>query len=1150
MLGFLIDYDIIYLINPKNRGEAMGVKYILGRSGTGKTTYILKEIREKIIEKKQQKLILLVPEQFTLQAERDLLEKQDLEGIMEAEVLSFSRLAYQVFNEVGGLTQININDIGKNMVIRKLLEELGKDLTIYQKTARQEGFVLKINELISEMKQHDILPEELKLLDTLKEEPLLRLKLKDFSLLYEYFNRYLENAYLDTEDHINLLIEKIKDTKFLNDAEIWIDGFHYMTPQTLRIIAELMKKARQINIALTLDPNPHSREGDLFAVTEGTLKQIRHLAQHLEIREEQIILTHQKEIKPPQLAHVEREIYAYPYRSYEGRGNEIEIFSAANLYTEIEQVAGQILSLVRDQGYRFKDIAIVSGDLNSYSMIIKRVFQEYEIPCFMDEKRDIMDHPLVELILAAIDIVSRGFQYEDVFRFLKTGFSDLSKDEIEELENYGIAYGIRGSQWEKEFTKGQDEDLGRLNQIRSQFYQPLGTFKENVKKAGSVLEITKGLFNLLQQMKMEEKLEDWIEKLKELGRYDSVNENTQIWNTVMAIFDQLSEILGDRKISLKEYKKVLESGFGACEIGVIPATVDQVLVGNLDRSRSHDIKALFVVGVNDGILPSLREEEGLLSDQERQLLKEHGITLAVYGEGRLAEEKLAIYMALSKPSQYLWLSYAAADQEGRALRPSIIIDRFKKLFPKIHIKSDLVKVSQDSINYVATPTSTFKYLVENMRLKLDEKECSDLWWKVLAWYHDNPEWHKRKDLMVKGLFHENQIHYIPNTKARELYQTPIHTSISRLERFSNCPFSHMVAYGLKPRERKEYQLKSPDIGRLFHYSLELFGRYLQAERLEWRELERQQCEQIVDTLIDGISETFENGILNSTHRYRYMVNRLKRISKRALWTLTNHLKSGNFNPMGHEIQFSNQEGATLPAIIIELEDGEEIFLQGVIDRVDVYTDETGQYINIIDYKSGNRDFSLSDAYYGLQLQLLVYMDAVLSVESFKNVKLYPGGIFYFKIDDPLIKTTDLASEHIEREINKALKLRGMVLKDLKVIKNIDIDIDGSSDIIPVRLNKGDEISKTSSVLTAEDFRSMLNHIRHIIKEISREILKGNVKILPCKKGKQVSCQYCQYQSICQFDGLLEDNVYRIIKELKDEEILDKLKIEGEVLADA
>ncbi len=1128
----------------------MGIKYILGRSGAGKTSYILREIKDRLNNKQNQKLILLVPEQFTLQAERDLVEKQELEGIMQVEVLSFSRLAYQVLNEVGGLTQITINDIGKNMVIRKLLEELGRELTIYEKTARQEGFVLKINELISEMKQHDILPQELMLMNSMEGEPLLKMKLQDFSLLYEHFNRYLENAYIDTEDHINLLIEKLKESKDLEGAELWIDGFHHMTPQTLRIVEELMKKARQINIALTMTPSPSNREGDLFTVTDKTLKQINQIAQGLGIKEEKVFLPGIEARKGPQLDHLEKEIYAYPYHPYGGRVEEIEIFAAANLYTEIEQVAGRILDLVRDQGYRFKDIAIVSGDLGSYSMMIKRVFQEYEIPCFMDEKRDIMDHPLVELILAAIDIISKRFRYEDVFRFLKTGFSELTKDEIEELENYVIAYGIRGSQWEQDFTKKQDEDLTLLNGLRKKFYGPLGNFKEVLKQTQTVLDVTKGLFTLLQQIRTEEKLEHWIEKLKELGRYDSVNENTQIWNTVMAIFDQLSEILGDKEVTLKEYRKVLEAGFGACEIGVIPSTIDQVLVGNLDRSRSHDIKALFVVGVNDGVLPLLKEESGLLSDQERRLLKEKGITLASYGESKLAEEKFSIYMALVKPSQYLWLSYAAADQEGRALRPSILIDRFKKLFPKIKIKSDVVKQPQDELNYVATPNSTFKYLVENMRLTLDGKDSHDLWWDVLVWYHGNPQWIERKELMIKGLFHENQIHYIGGAKARELYETPIHASISRLERFSNCPFSHMVTYGLRPQERKEYQLKNPDIGRLFHYSLERFGKRLQEEQLEWRSLERQQCDQIVDSVIEGMLETFENGILLSTHRYQYMVNRLKRISKRALWTLTSHLKSGNFTPLGHELQFSNQEGAALPALIIELEEGEEIYLQGIIDRVDVLTDEEGQYIKIIDYKSGNQDFSLSDAYYGLQLQLLVYMDAVLSVESFRNVKLYPGGIFYFRIDDPLIKTTERATEHIEQEINKALKLKGMVLKDLKVIKNIDSAIEGSSDIIPVRLNKGDEISKTSSVLTAEDFQDVLAHIRHIIKEISREILKGNVKILPCKKGKQVSCQYCQYQAICQFDGLLEDNLYRMIKELKDEEILEKIKTEGEVLADA
>ncbi|WP_026476627.1 helicase-exonuclease AddAB subunit AddB [Alkaliphilus transvaalensis] len=1127
----------------------MAFKYIIGRSGVGKTHYVLQEIKEALEKKEAHKLILLVPEQYTLQAERDLIKKLNLEGILRVEVLSFSRLVHRVYNEVGGLTKIHINEMGKNMIIRKLLEEHSKSLSVYQKASRQDGFVAKINELITEMKRHDVIPIELnQQLEKLDHAPLLQMKLSDFNLIYDSFNQYLANRYIDTEDQINLLIEKIPQTEFLKGAEIWIDGFHRLTPQTQRIIGELMKKAQQISMTFTLDPTPQAREGDLFSISTNTLGQIKRMAKELNLNEKVIkietSMTEDNQLtKTSQLKHLEKELYAYPYNPYLYKAEGIEIFVANNLYTEVEQVAINILSLVRDKKYRYQDIAVVSGDPDGYGRIIRRIFKEYKIPYFMDQKREIMDHPIIELILAALDTLIGNFQYKDIFRYLKSGFSDLKKDEYEKLENYVLAYGISGKQWTEAFYKGEKEDIERLNQLREKVVTPFIKFKVKVKKAENVLEITRGLFEFLTDLKIEGKLQDWIDQLKELGHFDYVNENTQIWNTVMEIFDQLSEILGDSSISLKGYRRILESGFSACEIGVIPTTIDQVLIGNIERSRSHDIKALFVVGVNDGILPAIKEDKDILSGNERKLLKEKGFQLEFDDDSRLIEEKFSIYLALTKPSQYLWLSYSMATQEGKALRPSMLIDRFKKLYPKLEIKSELSHGEEYEFDLVASPEATFKHLVERIRLNIDDKEINEFWWDVYCWYHENESWRSKVNMINEGFFHANQVYYIPENKARDLYKTPITASISRLEKFSNCPFSHFITYGLKPTERKEYQLNNPDIGKLFHDSMDEFKNRLEAEGLSWLEIEKPKCDSLVEEVIDDMLDHFENGILQSTHRYQYLVNRLKRISKRALWTLTQHLKRGGFTPLGQEIRFG--QGEEIPPIVVELDNGEVIYLEGRIDRVDLLEDEEGRYIKIIDYKSGNKDFSLTDAYFGLQLQLLVYLDAMMNMSNDHKNKTYPGGIFYFKIDDPLIKTTEKAAEFVEKEINSKLKMKGVVLKDLKVIKEIDKDITSYSDIIPVKLNKGEEISKTSNVLSKDDFNDLILHVRHLVKEISWEMLKGNVKIYPCKKGKQVSCQYCLYQGICQFDSSLEDNVYRNIKELKDEEILEKIKGKGD-----
>ncbi|KAB3534144.1 helicase-exonuclease AddAB subunit AddB [Alkaliphilus pronyensis] len=1126
------------------------VRYILGRSGAGKSHYIYKQISENI-QKKEAKQFLIVPEQFTLQAERDLIKKGNLRGILDVEVLSFTRLAHRVLSEVGGITKTHINDIGKSMVIRRLLTELEKELSIYQKVTRQKGFVTKLNKLITEIKQNNITPAKLKEeIEELEENKLLKMKLSDVATIYEAFNQYLENRYIDTEDHINLLIEKLHMTATFNDSIIWIDGFHSLTAQTYKIIEELMKKARQLNITFTLDPKPKEIDGDLFKLTNKTYNKVNKLAENMGITGEIIDVSCVNSAnlnKKPYMNHIEGEFYRYPYKIYEENTDAIKLLAASNPYMEIEGIAAEIVSLVREKNYRWRDIAIVSGGIDSYNILIKSIFKEYSIPFFMDEKRSIIDHPIIELILSAIDIISNNYASHDVFRFLRTGFTDISKDLWEELGNYCLQYGIKGHKWLNDFrvtNSSEEYNLEELNISRKKIISPLVKLAEAVNKANNIGDITKELFLFLKEMEIEEKLNGWIELFKKQERYDYVNENTQIWNTVMEIFDQLTEILGDQKVSLKEYRGILDSGFTATEIGVIPSTVDQVLIGNIERSRSHDVKGLFLIGVNDGVLPATGEDEGILQLNERSILCEKGIALAYDRESQLYQEKLSIYAALSKPSEYLWVSYSLADNEGRALRPSVMVDRFKRLFPKIKVYSDITNTLEKQVNLISTPASTFKYLIEALRHYIDDNIMEDIWWDVYQWYFDNPLWDYKRKMMLQGLFHRNQIYYIPETKARRLYSTPMNTSISRLEGFSRCPFSHFVSYGLKPKERRTYEVTSPDMGKLFHDALEEFQNHIGSRGIDWKEITKEYSDKAIDEIIDKMAEKIQNGIFYSSQRYRYLLERLKRISRRALWVLTSHLKQGSFNSFGHEISFG-QEGK-LPPIVIQLTSGEEIHLEGRIDRVDFFEDETGAYAKIIDYKSSHKDISLTDVYYGLQLQLLVYMDAIISMGKYlKKDKIYPAGVFYFKIDDPLIKTTDRAVEVIEEEINKALKMKGFALNDVKVIKEIDNNIQGYSNIIPVSINKGDEVSKSSNTLTIQEFNLINQHIRATIREIADEIVKGNVKIEPIKKGDYTACKHCEFPSICQFDRLIEDNNYKVIKELKKEEIIKKIPVKME-----
>lgn len=1132
----------------------MEMRFILGRAGSGKTYKVFNEIKERLNENGNKKLFLIVPDQYTLQAEFDLISKMDLPGIMGLEVLSFDRLAYKVLTQVGGIKKTAINHLGKTMILRRLFDKHANELSVYRKASKQSGFLEHFSELICEFKRNDITPQLLEeKAQLINEEGMFKEKLHDISFMYEKFNEYMDGKYTDDEDRFNLFIERLDEAAFIEGSEIWIDGYSGFTSQQRRIIEKLSKGAERVNISLTLELN-NLRERDLFYPTLFTYDRLREICERNSITYSKEIVDweEQKECKSDDLIHLEKEFFAYPSNTYEHKCENIEIFSAVNPYSEMERVASQIVSLVRDKNYRWKDVAAVAPAMDVYAPIIKKVFREYEIPFFIDEKRSIMNNIIIKLILSALDMVSKNFRYEDVFRYVKTGFTGVTKDESELIENYALKYGIKGKKWFKDFEY-DDANIVQLNEIRKKLVGPFIHFEKELKVHQEVSKKTLAVVDFMNELNIEVKLDNWITTLKEKGSFEYVNENTQIWNIVMEVFQQLIEILGDSTMTLRDYISVLQAGFAEYQLGIIPPTMDQVLVGSLARSKSHDIKALFVVGSNDGVLPRGISDDGLILDDEKQLLKETGIQITSDIETRACEERFSVYTVLSKPSVSLYISYPLADSEGVALRKSIYIDSLRSLFPDISVDSDITLDEEEQLHLISRPISTFKYLVEYLRQDIDGNKISDLWFDVYNWYYNNDEWDRRIDNIIEGLFHNNQIGYIGSDLSRELYDTPLRTSISRLERFTNCPFAHFINYGLRPKERKEYKVEKFDIGTLFHYSVERFARKLKKNKLNWHDLDRTVSDQLVEELAEELIPNFENNVLSSSHRYKYLSNKLKRVCKRAVWTLTEHIKKGKFEPHQHEFGFGEGDYDDVPPIVLQLPNGEEIKIEGRIDRIDILDDGEQHYVKIIDYKSGNKKFSLSEAFYGLQIQLVVYLDAVLSNKDIlaeKNIltrnEVYPAGVFYFKIDDPMVNLDEEDEGVIELEIMKHLKMDGLLIKDVNVVKHMDNELEkgGRSNIIPAYITTKGELSKSSAVAEEQEIRGLIRHVRSLITETAEEILKGNIKIHPCKVNQRIACEFCKFSSICQFDVTIEDNEYRNIAKLSDEEVLTKVLEEG------
>lgn len=1125
----------------------MAIRFILGRAGSGKSRQIIEEIKTSLEQGGHEPLLLLVPEQFTLQAERDLITGLQAAGIVRAEVLSLTRLARRVFDQVGGATRVLLNEQGRQMVLRKMIDDNSARLTIYKKAALQPGFVPRLGELLSDLKGRDITAEQLRQSSAGQEEMLIGQKVHDIALLYEGFELYLQGSYLDADDYLNLLSEKIQEAEFLRSAHIWVDGFSTLSPQSLKILARLMAVAREMTISLTLDPLSTRRDWELFRLARQNLDNLQTLAHQAGAVTEIVRVSASPESGPlnPAIRHLEQELFAYPARHLDEEVVDAEIFAAANPSSEVEWVAAQVVALVRERGWRYRELAVVCNDMDTYGPLIKRALDEYGIPAFMDRKRSLMDNSIIKLVLSSLQIIRRGYRYEDVFAFLKTGFTGLEPDQVEILENFALRRGIQGDRWQEEFDADDPEINALLNSSRQMLVELLQRLGDKVRGGRHrVADMCRAHYEYLVEIGLPERLEAWTERMDELGRLDLVRENAQIWNLILEVMDQMVEILGDQAVTLKEYLHLLEAGFESLEVGIIPTSVDQVLVGDLQRSKSQTIRGLLFLGVNDGIIPSGGVEEGILTEYEKETLQAQGLELGFDKNRRSAEERFLLYTALSKPQDYLGLTYAIADNEGRALRPSIIINRIRALLPGIPVNSDAVEHRDLAMHQIASPTSTYKYLVDNLRAIADARPVDSIWGDVYQWYQQQGDWQPRLQETEAALFHRNQVDGVGSELARRLYSLPLRSSVSRLEQYVNCPFAHFIRYGLRPQERKIYAVAAPDIGELFHSCLRSFAQELDHEQLDWMTLGRGDSDRLVDKVMDRLVPLQGDGIFVSSPRYQHLAQRLKRISRRAAWILTRQLQQGLFQPCHFEVGFGPD--GMFPAIQVELGDGSLMYLEGRIDRVDLLETDDGTFVKIIDYKSGQTDFQLSQIYHGLSLQLIIYLLAVVSgADRLARGEVKPGCVFYFKIDDPIIEAAPDIIATVEEEIARCFKLQGLMLADTRLVNCLDKELEiGASKIIPAGLKKDGDFTKTSSVVSPQDLQALLSHVQGLLVQIGREINSGRVRIAPVKMSGQTACRFCSYQGICQFDRRLDDNHYRTLPKYSSQEVLERVGRRG------
>lgn len=1128
----------------------MALRFLIGAAGTGKTEYCMKEIITAQSAHRGRQ-IFLVPEQYTSQAERDLTARTERKGILTAEVLSFGRLAHQFFAKNGLNRAVILGDVGKQMALQKILLEQRDDLPYFCHMMDKNGFVSRLGKTITEFFRYRVTPEQLETMSN--QEGLshsVQDKCRDMASIYRRYEEFLSETYLTGDTTLSLLEEKLASSAAFEDTEIWLDGFYGFTPQEYGVIAQLLRLCKRVSITLPMDEHSYFASSlppaAPFFEPHLTKQKLVSLAEEMGIAmESPVFFKENHRAQTPALAFLEKNyFYGYYKKSPDHEG--IHICSCATRESEMAYAAGQILSLVREQGLRYRDIAIVTNAMSAYEKGLKGILSEAGIPCFVDSRRDIASHPLIGLVNSLLECVVYDFRYESVFSYLKTGLTPMAQEDMDILENYVLAYGIKGYKWKKDvwaygFQPGQEAEQAYLNDLRAQVMTPFAPLLALKRKKNLPLrDWVTALVVQLDTLGIAEKLTALSEAAAAKGNAAKAEEHRQIWQILMDVLQKAVEILGDAPMSLDTFARILSAGLEESSMGLIPPTADSLLVGDIERSRLPDIKALLVLGVNDGILPAPAENTGIFTETEREALTAAGMELAPDGKRKLFEEQFLIYRGLTKPSHALYLTYANGDTEGKALFPSSLIARIAKMYPTLtEERDDTLPLSS------LTPGGCFHQLGTQMRKHVEESPMEPLWQDIYSYFATTPQWHQRLSLLRQGFsVHDRRQKLSPKT-AKSLYGKNILSSVSRLERFAACPFAYFAEYGLKARPRQLYQLRTPDLGNLFHQVLEQFAATLKKDGISWQTLTQEETERRMDAAVDEAAPHLGNEILLDSAANRYLIKRLKRISRRAGWTLVRHIQSGMFEPAGYEVGFGPHEA--LPPIVIGMSDGSKLILRGKIDRVDLLDAEGNKFVKIIDYKSGTKAFDFQDIYYGLQLQLLLYLDAYLKNHGTESYR--PGGVFYFRITDPTQTVTEeMSAEEIEKLLYSKMQMSGLVLENETVIKAMDeVFVDpvsggmrlGASDIIPLKYTKKGTPTASSLLATEEECNALMAFTAKRAATIGESMKAGIITPAPYRKQNSTPCDYCVFSSICRYE-YKDRPYYRNLRKIGKEDFWENL----------
>lgn len=1136
----------------------MALQFIFGGSGAGKSHYLFEHIIEESMANPQKNYLILVPEQFTMQTQKELVTRHPRGGILNIDILSFERLAYRVFQEVGANTRSLLEEIGKSFVLQKIAIDKEDELPFLGRNLKKPGYIYEMKSLISELAQYDIHMDELdEMIASASCRPKLAEKLRDVKVVYQAFSDYMEGKYMTSEDVMDVLCQIAPESALLKDSILAFDGFTGFTPIQNRLFGELLKLSPKVYMTITMgeseDPFAPAKEQELFAMSKKTISTLCRLAlQHkVEILPEIRVSAGEKSRfgSSKALAFLEQNLFRFNRNTYEENQEEIRIVKAKNPLREVQLAATKIKRLIREEGYRYGDVVVITGDLSSYGNYVRQVFSAADIPYFMDEKRTVLANPYIEFLRGLMEIQTEHYSISSVFRYLRSGLSDVPSEEVDMLENYCLALGIRGhkkwsEKWLRIYGGMSAEDMEAIDGIRKKVMAELEPFHEAVRgnrQKPTVRDFALAIYEAGFSRNVQLKLKEKEEYFESIGRLDLVKEYAQIYGKIMSFLDKLVDVLGDEQVSFADFQTIMEAGFMETRIGIIPPTTDQVLIGDMERTRLKDVKVLLFLGVNEGLIPKAAPSGGIISEADREFLHSESYQLKPSAKENMYIQKFYLYLNLTKPSEKLYLSYSSSNSQGEVIGPAYLIHSLEKMYPFLQTEEE----SEELLDKIETPESAMEYLIEGLRMSA-EQELDSCWKELYSWYVSHPEYARRLYALVDATHKTKPADSIGKAVARSLYGTVLENSATRLEKFAACAFAHFLQYGLQLQERKTYEFTGMDLGNIVHTVLELFAKKVTVYQYDWQTMTEDIRENLITESMNEVIHDYGNTILHSSARNEYMIRRVYRILSRTVWALQEQIRRSDFVPNRFEVSFRMDEG--LKSVNIDLNEDEKMKLKGRIDRLDTYEDENHVYVKVMDYKSGSTSFDIVSVYYGLQLQLILYMNAAVELMNRGKKEAEPAGIFYYNVKDPMEDWKEGESdEELQLRILKDLKVNGLVQSDHTVICHLDRDLaDGAreSTVIPVKYNKDGSLSATSSAVSLEKIQQLSDHVNHTVRRIGTEILSGNVAVNPYERGNQTGCDYCPYQGICGFDGKIPGYERRRLDSLKAQEVWEKIEKEA------